>query len=330
MGDRKEMLQFAEKWLGLFREHRIENLEFENDFGDACERFGWIMDMGEIFSDATGCRLFDTQMLEVCYDGIVSTDIAGSALYSSWRAFTHWMESDLDEPRVRVWFIALLEKLCSLVGGSRKDDSITLPPHKLQLVSFRRLSLPSVEDDEVEQHITLNDRGMAYVSVFSRDEQWNKEPVSKKTVGVGRIRAVEMLEAFASVFSFTEVDDMVSFDASWALVLTDRNGKKYKYASSMVPYGILPDLTSLSEDMRTLLSDPSLMVLDGECGPDEMESLDVTYSTGGDDDTRETISLDREFETLTYEKTSGTDYRAKREWRVGDEVSAILDELYDE
>ena len=106
-----DIISFCDKWLFLFDSDKV--FDFENDFGDDCEKLSFKMDLfnsfRDAFPDATDAT-WKTEELERVINNINNPAILGSKLLSQWRSLTHWiMIYNLDD--YIDWFKIVLTRL---------------------------------------------------------------------------------------------------------------------------------------------------------------------------------------------------------------------------
>lgn len=111
---KKQIYEFAVKWLDKFKDKNINYLELiEGDFPDDCNALGFQMDSGIAFKEKYGNVFFDCDALRRIIDDIDDIPLLGSAIYSLWRYYNHWAYSGAEilEEKNRTWFILALDRL---------------------------------------------------------------------------------------------------------------------------------------------------------------------------------------------------------------------------
>lgn len=160
----EQIYDFTVKWCDKFRDQNINYIELiDYYFADDCEVLGFKMDCGHAFSEKYGNAVNKHEDLDRIIDDVTDIPLLGSAIYSRWRYFNHWayQGEDILETQNRAWFILALNRLALL---SRYNPFIfqgTLK--KMRIVSNNTCYglLPEPEE-EVEQHITINNEGVTY------------------------------------------------------------------------------------------------------------------------------------------------------------------------
>ena len=114
MADRKDIHDYAVKWLEMFRDPDINYLALVER--DDCSALGFEMDCGNAFTEKYGRASSDSKELAKIIDEVTDIPLLGSAIYSQWRYFNHWAYSGAEilEPQNREWFIIALSRLAVL------------------------------------------------------------------------------------------------------------------------------------------------------------------------------------------------------------------------
>ena len=83
---------------------------------DDCEALGFEMDCGHAFSEQYGKAAYDAETLECIIGEVTDISLLGSAIYSRWRYFNHWVYSgsEILEPENLAWFTIALTRLDEL------------------------------------------------------------------------------------------------------------------------------------------------------------------------------------------------------------------------
>lgn len=112
---KKEIFLFSDKWIKFFSSEYSETQEFEFTLGEECTSLGFQMDGGAEF-----LRLypgsFDVQSnkLQTVINEIDDVDLLGSAIFSYWRALTHWSGQYELNDEIRSWFLLILKRMREL------------------------------------------------------------------------------------------------------------------------------------------------------------------------------------------------------------------------
>ena len=108
---------FADKWLKIFTDVPPDaDRLFEEEFGADCEKLEFVMDLGRSFDRAysKGEQLNIPEALAEVINEVDNVELLGSAIFSNWRAITHWgYESGFSE-RNKSWFLMALTRLNEL------------------------------------------------------------------------------------------------------------------------------------------------------------------------------------------------------------------------
>ena len=109
--------EFAIKWCDKFRKTEINYIELVDHYmADDCEALGFEMDCGHAFSEQYGKAAYDAETLECIIGEVTDISLLGSAIYSRWRYFNHWVYSgsEILEPENLAWFTIALTRLDEL------------------------------------------------------------------------------------------------------------------------------------------------------------------------------------------------------------------------
>lgn len=127
MADKKQVNDFAEKWIGKFKNDQTNYLELVDHFmADDCRALGFEMDCGHAFEERYGTAVYDNKALEHIIADVADIPLLGSAIYSRWRYFNHWAYSgaEIMEQENRAWFITALDRLTELASNDNSVNSI--------------------------------------------------------------------------------------------------------------------------------------------------------------------------------------------------------------
>lgn len=169
MPDMKQIHDFAVKWCDKFRDQNINYIDLVDHFmADDCVDLGFEMDCGHAFSEKYGQAANNYEALDRIIDDVTDIPLLGSAIYSQWRYFNHWAydAAEILEPQNQAWFILSLSRLALLSGENLFIFQGTLK--KIRIVSNNICYGPMPDsDDEVEQHLTINDEGRVWFSGYN-------------------------------------------------------------------------------------------------------------------------------------------------------------------
>ena len=116
MPNKNEIHDFAVKYYNLYFCPQTALREVEKGFSEQCSALGFKMDCGKRFIGFFSNEAFyKNEELEKIINEIDDVDLLGSAIFSHWKAVTHWGYTDylLDENH-RPWFITAFKRLVEL------------------------------------------------------------------------------------------------------------------------------------------------------------------------------------------------------------------------
>ena len=161
MVEMKQIHEFAVKWRDKFRDQNINYIELVDHFmADDCAVLGFEMDCGHAFSEKYGQAASNHEALDKIIDDVTDILLLGSAIYSQRRYFNHWAYdgAKILEPQNRAWFILALSRLVLLSEENPFIFQGTLKKMRIILNNICYGPMPE-PDEEVEQHLTINDEG---------------------------------------------------------------------------------------------------------------------------------------------------------------------------
>lgn len=346
MATSKEIHEFAVRWFEKYRSPDTLEHEVEEGFSEECLVLGFEMDCGKSFEAAfPGINAFhDADALYEIIGRIQDIHLLGSAIFSQWRNVTHWAEASLLAPQYRNWFITALSRLDVLTTD---DDCSSFvfqgQAQKIRIVSNNIGFGPRPEqDEEVKQHLTITADGRVWFSGYNFG-QGIGEYVRGRTKNhmIGKEAAARILNAVGTYFS-DEYDTVFATDiGDWEMTITNTDGKSYQFKGSLCcdfdVYGV-----DLSDLIRDTLNMPDLFVFDGNCKPDRVDKITITYRRVtkikpkvpiSDKekyctwDYSEQLIVDRETETLEHIQRVGSGCVISRKYYVQEGVACFLDDL---
>lgn len=177
-------------------------------------------------------------------------------------------------------------------------------------------------DDEVEQHLTINDEGCVWFSGYNFGHGGGKyEKARTKNFKIEKETANKLFNALANYFG-NEYDEIFATDTGyWVMELTNDEETTYKFRGSLCDdYDY--EGTDLSNLVRDTVGMDDLYVFDGNCKPDMITRIILDYHRISkikpkevpDDATWEYVTwdytehliIDREAETLEHIQNIGT------------------------
>lgn len=266
MADMKQIHNFAVKWRDKFRDQNINYIELVDHWmADDCAALGFEMDCGHAFSEKYGNAFNNYEELDKIIDDVTDINLLGSAIYSQWRYFNHWAYtgSEILEPKNRKWFILALNRLALLSEKNPFRFHGTLK--KVRIVSNNICyGLLPEPNDEVEQHITVNNKGRVWVSRYNCGHTFDKhEKASSINFTIEKSSADKLLTSFADYFGHEYSEIFVTDVGIWKIELTNTEGTTYTFKGSLCT-DVSDNLTYLSKLVRDTLGIDDLFVFDGE------------------------------------------------------------------
>ena len=182
MAEMKQIHDFAVKWCDKFRDQNINYIELVDHWmADDCAALGFEMDCGHAFSERYGQAANNHEALDSIIDDVTDIPLLGSAIYFQWRYFNHWAydAAEILAPQNRAWFILALDRLVLLSGENLFIFQGTLK--KIRIVSNNICYGPMPDpDDEVEQHLTINDEGRVWFLGFKAYASFGKNEITER------------------------------------------------------------------------------------------------------------------------------------------------------
>ncbi len=134
---------------------------------------------------------------------------------------------------------------------------------KLQLISNSISYGPMPRPDkEVEQHLTINDRGQVWFSRYRFGDDMERHPLIRKEYSrIPDEDAKEILKLSEAVINAKRVTDETD-TGYWELTVTDANGEIRRKDGSLI-YSDSKAIQDLCRRIRTSLKDWDLFLLDG-------------------------------------------------------------------
>ena len=111
-------------------------------------------------------------------------------------------------------------------------------------------------DDEVEQHLTINDKGRVWFSAYNFGHHGKFIKNRSKNFSVDKSAAERLLFAISENFSKGNVIMKICDVGVWEIELTNSDGQNYFFSGSM------GDLEDISEMVRETLGMKDLFVFD--------------------------------------------------------------------
>ena len=320
MPDMKQIHDFAVKWCDKFRDQNINYIDLVDHFmADDCAALGFEMDCGHSFSEKYGQAANNYEALDRIIDDVTDIPLLGSAIYSQWRYFNHWAydAAEILEPQNRAWFILSLSRLALLSGENPFIFQGTLK--KIRIVSNNICYGPMPDsDDEVEQHLTINDEGRVWFSGYNFGHSGEGyEKARSKIFKIEKVATDRLLCAIAAYFG-NEYDEIFATDiGNWEMELTNTEGTVYKFRGSLCADFDYEGI-DLSDLVRDTVGMDDLYVFDGNCKPDVINRIALDYH-------REHLIIDRETETLEHIQNIGSGCKVSRKYEIEGGIESLLE-----
>lgn len=322
MPDMKQIHDFAVKWCDKFRDQNINYIDLVDHFmADDCAALGFEMDCGHAFSEKYGQAANNYEALDRIIDDVTDIPLLGSAIYSQWRYFNHWAydAAEILEPQNRAWFILALSRLALLSGENPFIFQGTLK--KIRIVSNNICYGPMPDsDDEVEQHLTINDEGRVWFSGYNFGHNGERyEKARSKNFKIEKAATDRLLCAIAAYFG-NEYDEIFATDiGNWEMELTNTEGTVYKFRGSLCADFDYEGI-DLSDLVRDTVGMDDLYVFDGNCKLDVINRIALDYH-------REHLIIDRETETLEHIQNIGYGCKVSHKYEIEGGIESLLDDF---
>ena len=320
MAEMKQIHDFAVKWCDKFRDQNINYIELVDHWmADDCAALGFEMDCGHAFSERYGQAANNYEALDRIIDDVTDIPLLGSAIYSQWRYFNHWAydAAEILEPQNRAWFILALSRLALLSGENPFIFQGTLK--KMRIVSNNICYGPMPDpDDEVEQHLTINDEGRVWFSGYNFGHSGKKNKKARsKNFKIEKVATDRLLCAIAAYFG-NEYDEIFATDiGNWEMELTNTEGTVYKFRGSLCADFDYEGI-DLSDLVRDTVGMDDLYVFDGNCKLDVINRIALDYH-------REHLIIDRETETLEHIQNIGSGCKVSRKYEIEGGIESLLE-----
>ena len=320
MPEMKQIHDFAVKWCDKFRDQNINYIDLVDHFmADDCAALGFEMDCGHAFSERYGQAANNHEALNRIIDDVTDIPLLGSAIYSQWRYFNHWAydAAEILEPQNRAWFILALSRLALLSGENPFIFQGTLK--KIRIVSNNICYGPMPDsDDEVEQHLTINDEGRVWFSGYNFGHGGERyEKARSKNFKIEKVATDRLLGAIAAYFG-NEYDEIFATDiGNWEMELTNTEGTVYKFRGSLCADFDYEGI-DLSDLVRDIVGMDDLYVFDGNCKLDVINRIALDYH-------REHLIIDRETETLEHIQNIGSGCKVSRKYEIEGGIESLLE-----
>lgn len=343
MLDMKQIHDFAVKWYDKFRDQNTNYIELVDHFmADDCAALGFEMDCDHAFSEKYGQAANNHEALDRIIDDVTDIPLLGSAIYSRWRYFNYWAydAAEILNAENRAWFILALSRLALLSGENPFLFHGTLK--KIRIVSNNICYGPMPDpDDEVEQHLTINDEGRIWFSGYNFGHGGEKyEKARNRNFKIEKSDIDKLFGTIATYFG-NGYDEIFATDiGDWVMELTNTDGKIYKIRGSLCA-DFDYDGIDLSDLVRETVGMDDLFVFDGNNKPDIITKIRLDYhrvtkikpGEKPEDATWEFVNwdytehliIDRATETLEHIQNIGTGCKISRKYEVDGGIESLLE-----
>jgi len=332
--------EFALKWIEKFQNPNINYLELVDGFlADDCAALGFQMDCGHAFESEYGAASYDPVMLKRVINSVSDIQLLGSAIYSRWRYFNHWAynAAEILEQQNRDWFIIALQRLSDL-----SEQRFIGTPKRMRLISNNWCYGPMPNpEDEIEQHLSVNDKGRVWFSVYAFGELGIRHPkVRSSNYKIEPQEAERLLHIVADYFREPYEEIFATDVGDWKILITNTEGEEFVYKGSLCADLVVRNI-DLSDLLRDVLGIDDLYAFDGNCKPDQITRIAIDYhkvTVIGHSHPPEEVSakhlrwnyaeqlvIDRKTETIEYIQQIGTGCKVSRKYEVEGGIESLLD-----
>jgi hypothetical protein len=320
VADIKQIYDFGVKWCDKFRDQNINYVELVDHWmADDCAALGFEMDCGHAFSEKYGKAANNYEALDRIIDDVKDIPLLGSAIYSQWRYFNHWAYPFIFQGTLKKVRIA--------------SNNICYGPM-------------TQSDNEVEQHLTINDEGRVWFSGYNfgnAGERYKK--ARTKNFKIEKASADKLLNALAAYFGNEYVEIFATDIGDWVMELTNTEGTTYKFRGSLCADFYYEGI-DLSDLVRYTVGMDDLYVFDGNCKPDVINRITLDYHRltkikpkevpeGATWeyvtwDYTEHLIIDRETETLEHIQNIGTGCKVSHKYEIEGGIESLLENFDEE
>lgn len=198
-------------------------------------------------------------------------------------------------------------------------------------------------DDEVEQHLTINDEGHVWFSGYNFGHSGERyEKARSKNFKIEKVATDRLLCAIAAYFG-NEYDEIFATDiGNWEMELTNTEGAVYKFRGSLCADFNYEGI-DLSDLVRDTVGMDDLYVFDGNCKPDVINRIALDYHRVTKIkpkempegaiwefvtwDYTEKLIIDRETETLEHIQNIGTGCKVSRKYEIEGGIESLLEKF---
>lgn len=339
----KQIYDFAIKWCDKFRDCDINYIELlDHWMADECIALGFNIDCGKAFKEKYGLAIYDPETLNKIIDDITDIPLLGSAIYLRWRYFNHWAydSAEILNPQNRAWFILALSRLALLCQENQFVFKGTLK--KIRIVSNNVcFSCMPEPDDEVEQHLTINNDGQVLFLGYNFGHNGIKhKKIRSKSFKIEKEDVKRLFRAIETYFNREYTEVFATDIGNWVMELTNTEGITYKFYGSLCAEFDYEG-TDLSNLIREIVGMNDLYVFDGNAKPDVINKITINYHRVTKIkldqkpkevkkdfitwDYSECLIIDRKSGTLEYIQNIGTDSNIAFKYKINDGIVNLLE-----
>lgn len=280
MASMQQVNDFAHKWLSLYRADNTTEAMVTEGFADDCFALDFEMDTGKGFIAAFSEEAFlRADALQTVINDVTNAYLLGSAIFSKWRGITHWWNEDLLAEDNRKWFITALSHLADITSDTL-IPKVLVPcfrgtVQKIRIESDNVCFGPCPEpEDEVEQHLTINNKGRIWFSGYNFGHG-KHEKVRSQSIAVDAQQTQRVLDKVGRYFM--SYNPCIVMDVgSWNMTITNTDGEEFKFFGALCS-DFEVDGEDLSDSIRDLTGMQDLFVFDANEKPDKIERMTVDY-----------------------------------------------------
>lgn len=332
-----QIYDFAVKWCDKFRNQNINCIELiDHSMTDDCVALGFDMDSGNAFSEKYGDAISNPMALDRIIDDVTDIQLLGSAIYSQWHYFNHLANASVEilEPKNRAWFILALSRLALLSGDNPFIFQGKLK--KMRIISNNICYGPMPKpDEEVEQHITINNEGNVWFSGYNFGHSGENYPKARSmNFKIDKYATDEMFSCIEAYFSDEYTEIFATDIGNWEMELTNTDDVTYKFSGSLCS-NFNYEGVDLSDLIRDTVGIDTLYVFDGNLKPNVINKITIDYCrhkkikpvqkpefiTG---EWTERLIIDRKTETLDYIRNLGLGFKISHKYEFLGGVSSFF------
>lgn len=331
----EDLHEFAEEYLEIYSDLEENYYYLENEFADRCEYLDLKMDCGKGYERLFPDTLQDLGKFENSLEIVKDPELLGSAIFSQWRYVTYWSGEGfqgLKNEFYRSWFIMAFKKLKELT----ENPCYIEKPEKSNRIRIRSNCMcygPGPEiGEEIEQHITVGLDGKVEYTAFMYEEKAVYRRSTKEEFRISPEDAAKLLSYISDYFADeSHLIPLATDIGSWDILISNESGEQY-YTTGSLYEDLFYKEVGLSQLVREILKCPYLMVFDGRDLSKSIEKICIDYGRtvlreSVKSKYTESITIDRQTETIEYLRRTAEGYELKNLYYVKDEIGPFLDSI---